>query len=72
MASTGDFELDVYTGTENPSKVPGASVRVVDFLRASNKVELFTKILMNKRLVEKTIESECSFTFLGSPIQSYP
>ncbi|MEM1832199.1 MAG: glycosyltransferase family 4 protein [Desulfurococcaceae archaeon] len=56
LASTGDFELEVYTGTEDRAKVPGASIKVVDLLRASNKVELFTKILANRRLVEKAIE----------------
>ncbi|MEM1766269.1 MAG: glycosyltransferase family 4 protein [Zestosphaera sp.] len=56
LASTGDFELEVYTGTEDHAKVPGASIKVVDFLRASNKVELFTKILASRRLVKKAIE----------------
>ncbi|MEM1712444.1 MAG: glycosyltransferase family 4 protein [Acidilobaceae archaeon] len=56
LASTGDFELEVYTGTENPAKVPGASVRVVDFLKASNKVELFAKILANRRFAEKAVK----------------
>ncbi|MEM4888748.1 MAG: glycosyltransferase family 4 protein [Thermosphaera sp.] len=56
LASTGDFELEVYTGTKDPAKVPRASVRVVDFLRASNKVELFMKIMVNRRLVKKAIE----------------
>ncbi|MEM1831700.1 MAG: glycosyltransferase family 4 protein [Desulfurococcaceae archaeon] len=56
LASTGDFELEVYTGTEGHAKIPGASVRVVDLLRASNKIELFTKILANRRLVEKAVE----------------
>ncbi|MEM4452724.1 MAG: glycosyltransferase family 4 protein, partial [Thermosphaera sp.] len=56
LASIGGFELEVYTGTEGYAKIPGASVRVVDLLRASNKVELFTKILVNKRLVEKAVE----------------
>ncbi|MEM4888944.1 MAG: glycosyltransferase family 4 protein, partial [Thermosphaera sp.] len=43
-------------GTENPAKVPGASVRVVDFLKASNKVELFAKILANRRFAEKAVK----------------
>jgi len=56
LASTGDFELEVYTGTEDHAKVPGVSIKVVDFLRASNKIKLFTKILANRRLVEEAIE----------------
>ncbi len=56
LASTGDFKLEVYKGTEGHAKVPGASVRVVDYFRAMNKVELFTKILANRRLVKKAIE----------------
>ncbi|MEM4889504.1 MAG: glycosyltransferase family 4 protein, partial [Thermosphaera sp.] len=41
---------------ENTVKVPGASVRVVDFLKASNKVELFAKILANRRFMEKAVK----------------
>ncbi|MEM4977183.1 MAG: glycosyltransferase family 4 protein [Desulfurococcaceae archaeon] len=56
LASTGDFNLEVYTSTRNPAKIPGASIRTVGFLRASNKVKLFVNILASRRFVEKAIE----------------
>lgn len=57
LASTGDFEIEVYTGTRELAKVPGVSIKPVGFLRASNKIQLFANILMNKHYVEKAIKN---------------
>ncbi|MEM2741312.1 MAG: glycosyltransferase family 4 protein [Nitrososphaeria archaeon] len=56
LASTGDFEIDVYTGTQRPVQVPGASIKTIEFLRVSNKIHLYLNMLGNKRCIEKAIK----------------
>jgi len=56
LASTGDFEIDVYTGTRRPVQVPGASIKTIEFLRVSNKIHLYLNMLGNKRCIEKAIK----------------
>lgn len=56
LATTGDFKVEVYTGTERPIRIPSVSIRTVRFLRTINKVQLLLNILRNRRYIEKAIE----------------
>jgi glycosyltransferase involved in cell wall biosynthesis len=69
LASHREFKVKIFTGSKNPSYIPGAEVLYVDFLRAYNKLELFLKMYKNRSFIEKLIKKS---DVIYVPRFSYP